>query len=131
VNDATRLLGATLGVAVIGSVYASVFSDRLSSAMPPALPHALAHAAHDSVGAALDIAHRTAVAGHAAIGAQVHSAASGAFFHGLTAGCLVAAGVSAAGAVMAAVLLPAQPSQASGESSHSLNARVPAVAGAE
>jgi glyoxylase-like metal-dependent hydrolase (beta-lactamase superfamily II) len=34
---------------------------------------------------------------------------SSAFFDGLSAGCLVAAGVSAAGAVLAAALLPAQP----------------------
>ena len=34
VNDATRLLGGTLGVAVIGSVYASLYSSRLASALP-------------------------------------------------------------------------------------------------
>src|ERR671928_25716 len=31
VNDATRLLGGTLGVAVIGSVYASLYASRLTS----------------------------------------------------------------------------------------------------
>jgi len=30
VNDATRVLGATLGVAVIGSVYASLYASRLT-----------------------------------------------------------------------------------------------------
>ena len=40
---------------------------------------------------------------------MVHHAASGAFIHGLSAGCLVAGGVALAGAVMAAILLPAQP----------------------
>ncbi|MFI5037266.1 MAG: MFS transporter, partial [Solirubrobacterales bacterium] len=39
----------------------------------------------------------------------VHQAASGAFIHGLSAGCLVAGGVAIAGAIMAAALLPAQP----------------------
>ena len=34
VNDATRLLGGTLGVAVIGSVYASLYASRLTSALP-------------------------------------------------------------------------------------------------
>src|SRR4029079_10136496 len=34
VNDATRLLGSTLGVAVIGSVYASLYNNRLSDGLP-------------------------------------------------------------------------------------------------
>src|SRR5207253_2413274 len=51
VNDATRLLGATLGVAVIGSVYASLYASRLTSALPAGLPAATARTAHASVGA--------------------------------------------------------------------------------
>src|SRR3954453_9852682 len=46
VNDATRLLGGTLGVAVIGSVYASLYASRLTSARPTQLPAGVAHAAH-------------------------------------------------------------------------------------
>ena len=34
VNDATRLLGGTLGVAVIGSVYASLYASRLTQRPP-------------------------------------------------------------------------------------------------
>ena len=109
VNDATRLLGATVGVAVIGSVYASLFASRLRAALPAVLPSAFARGARDSVGAALGIAHQVGVTGHPALGAQVHAATSSAFFDGLSAGCLVAAGVSAAGAVMAAALLPTHP----------------------
>src|SRR3954454_22900589 len=96
VNDATRLLGATRGVAVIGSVYASLYASKLTSALPAALPQRLAGAAHDSVGAALEVAQRAAASGQAALGDQVHSAATGAFFHGFSTGCIVAAGVSAA-----------------------------------
>ena len=33
VNDATRLLGGTLGVAVIGSTYASLYASRLTGAL--------------------------------------------------------------------------------------------------
>ena len=40
VNDATRLLGGTLGVAVIGSVYASLYASRLTSALPAGCPPA-------------------------------------------------------------------------------------------
>jgi EmrB/QacA subfamily drug resistance transporter len=115
VNDATRLLGTTLGVAVIGSVYASLYASRLSESLPAALPGNLASKAHESVGAALEIGHRLTVAGGPRVGGQVHAAASDAFFQGMSAGCLVAAGVSAAGAVMAAVLLPAQPARAAEE----------------
>jgi len=37
-NDATRLLGSTLGVAIIGSVFASLYASRLTAALPSALP---------------------------------------------------------------------------------------------
>ena len=38
VNDSTRLLGGTLGVAVIGSVYASLYASRLTASLPVTLP---------------------------------------------------------------------------------------------
>src|SRR5436305_1791608 len=104
------LLGTTHGMALIGSVYASLSASRLTDALPPGLPARLTSAAHDSVVAALAIADRAP----AGLGAPIHAAASAAFFDGLSAGCLVAAGVAAAGAVMAAVLLPAQPLRAAG-----------------
>jgi EmrB/QacA subfamily drug resistance transporter len=109
INDANRLLGGTLGVAVIGSVYASLYASRLTSALPERLPAAIARTAHTSVGAALTLAEQLAHAGHPALAAVVHNAASSAFFHGLSAANYVAAGVAAAGAVMAVVLLPAHP----------------------
>lgn len=109
VNDATRLLGGTLGVAVIGSVYASLYASRLTSSLPSALPKALSHAAHESVGAALEVSARLSHSGRASLAGELHQAASGAFIHGLSAGCLVAGGVAIAGAIMAALLLPAQP----------------------
>ena len=40
VNDATRLLGSTLGVAIIGSVYASIYTSRLTAALPSAAARA-------------------------------------------------------------------------------------------
>jgi len=113
VNDATRLLGGTLGVAVIGSVYASLYSSRLTSTLPARLPLSLARAAHQSVGAALQAAGRLSQAGQTGLAGEVHQVASGAFIHGLSAGCLVAGGVAIAGAIMAAVLLPAQPESSS------------------
>jgi EmrB/QacA subfamily drug resistance transporter len=109
VNDATRLLGGTLGVAVIGSVYASLYGSRLNAVLPAALPASLASAAHASAGAALGVANRLAHTGHVALAAAVQHGASTAFFHGFSVANLVAAGVAAAGAIMAVTLLPAHP----------------------
>jgi EmrB/QacA subfamily drug resistance transporter len=109
VNDTTRLLGGTLGVAVIGSVYASIYASHLTSSLPDRLPRAAGALAHSSVGAALGVAEHLTGTGHATLGAAVEHAASGAFIKGLSAGCLVAAAVAAVGTVAAAALLPAQP----------------------
>jgi len=110
VNDTTRLLGGTLGVAVIGSIYASVYNRRLASELPAQLPAVATHTAHQSVGAALAVAGRLGAFGQHQIASVVRAAASDSFIHGLSIGCLVAGGVAAAGALMAAALLPAQPS---------------------
>ena len=83
--------------------------EHAPAALPSALPAHLARAAHDSAGAALIIAGRLASTGHASLAANLHHAASHAFFGGFTDGCLVAAGVALAGAIAAAVLLPAHP----------------------
>jgi EmrB/QacA subfamily drug resistance transporter len=101
VNDATRLLGATLGVAVIGSVYASLYAGRLPASVPPA--------GRGSVGAALAAAGTLAHTSHPQLAARIHDAASAAFFHGFHAGDVVAAGVAAAGALVALLLLPSHP----------------------
>jgi hypothetical protein len=61
------------------------------------------------VGAAVAVAGRLGAAGQALAASVVHRAASDAFIHGLSVGCLVAGGVALAGAVAAAFLLPAQP----------------------
>src|SRR5215475_2316504 len=109
VNDSTRLLGGTLGVAVIGSVYASLYSSRLTARLPADLPGQVSALAHQSVGAALAVAGRATAAGQAATGQVIHTAATNAFVHGLSVGCLVAGLVAAAGAVLAVLFLPAQP----------------------
>jgi EmrB/QacA subfamily drug resistance transporter len=113
VNDATRLLGGTLGVAVIGSVYASLYASRLTSALPIGLPPTDAETAHQSVGAALTSASKVGSAGYPELASAIHDAASAAFFNGFHAANFVSAGVAAAGAVMALWLLPAQPTVSS------------------
>jgi hypothetical protein len=67
------------------------------------------------VGAALTIAGQVAHHGHPVLAAGIHHAATQAYLSGFTAANLVAAGVAAAGAVMALALLPAHPGQEADE----------------
>lgn len=107
INDATRQLGGTLGVAVIGSVFASLYAARL--ALPRGLPSQAAHEARESVGGAFVAAQRVADAGLGPAAVQLRAAAAHAFFDAFAVGCLVAAGVALFGGLVAAVLLPAHP----------------------
>jgi predicted MFS family arabinose efflux permease len=109
VNDSTRLIGGTLGVAVLGSVYASVYASRLAATMPAAVPAPAAAIAHQSVGAAYVVADKIAALGHPALGLALHHASTNAFLRGLTISALVAGSIAALGAVLAVLFLPAQP----------------------
>jgi EmrB/QacA subfamily drug resistance transporter len=129
VNDATRLFGGTLGVAVIGSVYASLYASRLTGALPGGLPQSVVQSAHASVGSALIVAGRLSQAGHPLLGSGIHNAANSAFFQGFHVANYVAAGVAAAGAVMALVLLPAQPTASRNDTSEMPAPATPATAG--
>jgi hypothetical protein len=132
VNDSTRLVGGTLGVAVIGSVYASVYGSHLSATIPAAVPGRIAAVAHQSVGAAYTAAGKIAALGHPALGLALQHAATNAFLRGLTVGVIVAGGVAAVGAVLAVLFLPAQPaSPTAGErpAGRISRARIPARGG--
>ena len=84
VNDSTRLVGGTLGVAVIGSVYASVYGSRLTATMPASVPGPVAAIAHQSVGAAYVAAGKIAALGHPVLGQALQHASANAFLRGLT-----------------------------------------------
>ena len=62
VNDATRELGATLGVAIIGSVYASLYASGIQDAAG-SLPAPALDAASESIGAALAVSNQLGPAG--------------------------------------------------------------------
>jgi predicted MFS family arabinose efflux permease len=109
VNDATRLFGATLGVAVIGSVAASLYASRLAATMPAGLPQQVAIAAKGSVGGALVAAKGLADAGLASSAQALSDAAIGAFLHSFSGALLVAGVVAIGGAIFAARFLPARP----------------------
>jgi len=109
VNDATRLFGGTLGVAVIGSVAASLYTSRLAATLPAGLPARAITAARGSVGGAVIAARHASQAGSAQLGSRLKDAAILAFLHGFAGGCLVAGAVAAVGALVAIFLLPARP----------------------
>jgi EmrB/QacA subfamily drug resistance transporter len=102
VNDTTRELGGTLGVAVVGSVFSSIYVGSLgSSPVVEALPPEARAATEESVGAVRVVAAQLGDAAPAYV-ADVGQA----FLDGLAAGCYVAAGVALAGCVCALRFLP-------------------------
>jgi EmrB/QacA subfamily drug resistance transporter len=107
VNDATRLFGATLGVAVIGSVAASLYASRLLGTMPPGLPENVVTAAKGSVGGALVAAQGLQQAGLP--GQALAASAIGAFLHSFSWSLRVAGLVALGGSILALALLPSRP----------------------
>ena len=109
VNDATRLFGGTLGVAVIGSVATSLYVRQLASTLPTGIPPRAIAGAKGSVGGAIVASHVLSRLGldHAAHG--LTNSATNAFLYSLAGGCRVAGGVAIVGAFVAIAFLPARP----------------------
>jgi EmrB/QacA subfamily drug resistance transporter len=97
VNDATRELGGTLGVAVVGSVFSSVFGTHLASGAFSSMPTALVSRAQGSVGVAQAMATRDP---------RLLPAFHDSFMAAMSTACLVVGLLCLAGAVAAALLLP-------------------------
>lgn len=97
VNDATRELGATLGVAIVGSLFVSIYGDRLIHSTFASVGSGRLQAASQSVPAAFAIAH-----GNPAL----LSAAQNAFLSGMHASCLLVGALCFAGAIAASIALP-------------------------
>jgi EmrB/QacA subfamily drug resistance transporter len=108
VNDTTREVGGTLGVAVLGSIMASVYGGRILDALSGTpLPAGLRAAAGDSLAAALQIA--GGVGG--AAGRGIALAAQDAFVQAFQIGSVVTGAVALVGAVIALLFLPARSRQ--------------------
>ncbi len=105
VNDTTRELGGTLGVAIIGSVFSSLYVGALDDAGGAfaALPPEAQAATRESVGAARVVAAQLGPVAQPYLD-QVNEA----FLSGLSAGCFVAAGVALTGGLFAGRFLPAK-----------------------
>jgi EmrB/QacA subfamily drug resistance transporter len=113
VNDATRLFGAALGVAVIGSIAASLYANRLGATIPREVPAQIALSARGSVGGALVAAQGFGPTG---LANALVATSIAAFLHSFAWSLRVAGSVALGGAVMAAALLPSRPGET--QSSH-------------
>ena len=111
VNDISREVGGTLGVAVVGSVFVSLWTPAITSkfeAIPglvTALPEGVFGMARESVGAAYAVVGRSPESARPV----VQKAVSDAFMSGFGNATLVAAGMALFGAVCAWLFLPARP----------------------
>src|SRR5262249_9928739 len=105
VNDTTRELGGTLGVAIVGSVFASIYSSRLSGSAALANLPVEARATMER---SMSAAQRVIAALPQGVVPDVRAAVNTAFLDGLQIGSLVSAGIALTAAVVVAWLLPAR-----------------------
>jgi EmrB/QacA subfamily drug resistance transporter len=102
VNDTTRELGGTLGVAIAGSIFASVYSGHLGAA--PALAGLPAEGMRNSMA----LAHKVIEQLPAQRAGYVRDAVDQAFLDGLQVSTLVCAGIALGAAIVVGRLLPSR-----------------------
>jgi len=112
-NDATRELGAALGVAVMGSIAASEYGGRLAHLIA-GVPPASRHQARSSLAGALQVAHNLP----RATGTALTHGAKVAFVDGIHLACIIGAALALAAAGVVLRYLP--PGVATGRSDHEL-----------
>jgi EmrB/QacA subfamily drug resistance transporter len=100
-NDTVRMVGGTLGVAVLGSLLSSSYGADMEGAVD-GLPHSAGAAASDSIGHASVVADR--IGGDA--GATLDRVAETAFSSAMSTTLMIAAAVAMTGAIVARVVLP-------------------------
>jgi EmrB/QacA subfamily drug resistance transporter len=106
VNDTTREVGGTLGVAIVGSVLNSGYGSHVFSSLTALGASAsAAHAAGQSVIAGMNVAAHFPAPLREAAAAAVRTA----FVTGVHRGSLVAAGTTLAAALVALVFVPSRP----------------------
>jgi EmrB/QacA subfamily drug resistance transporter len=101
VNDTTRELGGTLGVAIAGSIFASVYSGHLGASALTGLPA-------DAMRHSMAVAHTVIRQLPAQQAGHVRAAVDRAFLDGLQVSSLVCAGIALGAAIVVGWLLPAR-----------------------
>lgn len=102
VNDVSREMGGTFGVAVVGAVFSSVFAPQVVGHLQRlALSRTTLRIAQKSLASALEVAHR--VPSHAGV---ILDAVRASFIDGLSRASLVCAVVAGVGALLAFAVLP-------------------------
>lgn len=110
VNDISRELGGTLGVAVTGSIFISLYTPEIIDSfqgvpgLVEALPDGVFDQAQDSVGAAYAVAQNSP----SIVQPQVLEAVGDSFMRGFGTACLVVGALSLVGSVLALRFLPAR-----------------------
>jgi predicted MFS family arabinose efflux permease len=104
INDTSREVGGTLGVAVSGSIFATIYAPRIADFLAPlGIDKQVADIAGESVGAAYAVAEQ---AGSTEAADAIRNVASLAFMDGFQAACSTVAVVALVGAVLAYRFLP-------------------------
>ena len=114
VNDISREVGGTLGVAVTGSVFVSLYTPGIEDnfgrlpGLVESLPPGLYDAARESVGAAYAVVQNSPDS----VRPQVLNAVSDAFVNGFSVACTVVAVAAFVGSIAALAFLPSRPTTA-------------------
>ena len=104
INDTSREVGGTLGVAIIGSIFASVYGPKVVELLTGlGVPGSAVSAAESSVGAAFGVAEQL---GEPAVADSIRAAASASFLDGFQTACITVGIVAICGSLLALRFLP-------------------------
>ena len=118
VNETTRQMGGTLGVAVVGSVFSSLFGQRIVGVLRPLhVSQNMIAAARSSMQAALRVAASLDPPSHPQVAVIAHQGVVEAFLAAFHRGCLVAGIVAMAVGIGALGFLPGERHVATSETS--------------
>ncbi|NCV85876.1 MAG: MFS transporter [Oxalobacteraceae bacterium] len=106
INDTSREVGGTLGVAIIGSIFATTYGPKIVDLLSPfSLPEAAVSAAEESVGAAFAVSEQV---GDPTLSSAIRDVASTSFLDGFQVACTTVGIVAILGALLALKFLPAR-----------------------
>ncbi|MFM7392202.1 MAG: DHA2 family efflux MFS transporter permease subunit [Actinomycetota bacterium] len=106
INDTSREVGGTLGVAIIGSIFATTYGPKIVDLLSPfALPEAAVSAAEESVGAAFVVSEQV---GDPTLAGAIRDVASTSFLEGFQVACTTVGVVAILGSLLALRFLPAR-----------------------